>query len=129
VVRIYCRITGVLLLAAGVLGLLNLGVPGVLSLQEPAEIALHFLAGLIACVVGFAPMDKSLAKLYSGVFGLVYLLLAAAGFINPDLIPGVIHLDVACNLLHLGLGVWGTLVGLFEPAPYHAPAQVGQAGA
>jgi hypothetical protein len=129
VVRIYCRITGVLLLAAGVLGLLGVGVPGSLSLNEPGELALHFIAGLIACAVGFGPLELSLAKLYAGVFGVVYLLLAAVGSIQPDLIPGVIHLDVGCNLLHLTLGLWGTFVGIFTPAPYHPPAQVGQAGA
>jgi hypothetical protein len=128
VVRIYCRVTGVILLALGVLGLLNWGVPGSLSLNDMGEVLLHFVAGLIACVVGFGPMGKGAGKLYAGVFGLIFVLLAILGLIQPSGVP-TMHLDLADNMLHMGLGIWGLLVGFAEPEPYNPPAQVGQAGA
>jgi hypothetical protein len=46
--RLYCRIVGPVLLVVGVLGVVQFGIPGFLSINEPVEIGLHFLTGVLA---------------------------------------------------------------------------------
>jgi hypothetical protein len=79
-----------------------------LSINEPAEIVVHLVTG-------------ALAVLYARVFGIVYLVLCI-GFFVPDLIPGLIHFDLGCNLVHLLLGLWGVYASYFAQAPGRAPA-------
>lgn len=110
-VKTYCQVAGVLLLVLGVAGLLGIGIPGFLSVNEPTEIAVHFITGALAAWAGFtAGGYSSFAKTYAQVFGVVYLLLGVVGFFAPDL-PLGIHLDLGCNLAHVVLGVWGIYVG------------------
>ena len=110
-VKTYCQVSGVLLLVLGVAGLLGIGIPGFLSVNEPTEMALHFITGGLAAWAGFtAGGYSSFAKTYAQVFGVIYLLLGIVGFIAPNL-PLGIHLDLACNLAHLVLGAWGVYVG------------------
>lgn len=111
--KLYCRIAGVLLLLVGVLGVLGVGIPGYLTINEPAEIAVHFVTGALATYAGFSSGGYGrAATLYAQVFGVVYLLLTIVGFIAPDL-PLGIHFDLGCNLVHLVLGLWGVYVGYF----------------
>jgi hypothetical protein len=110
-VKTYCQVTGVILLLLGVLGVLGVGIPGFLSISEPTEMALHFITGGLAAWAGFtAGGYGSFAKTYAQVFGAIYLVLGIIGFVAPDL-PLGIHFDLACNLAHLVLGVWGVYVG------------------
>jgi hypothetical protein len=95
--RLYCRIVGPVLLVVGVLGVVQFGIPGFLSINEPVEIALHFLTGALATYAGFSRSYGRAAVLYARVFGIVYLILCI-GFFVPDLLPGLIHFD----LVHLG---------------------------
>ena len=119
--RLYCRIVGPVLLLVGVLGVVQFGIPGFLSINEPAEIALHFITGALATYAGFSRGYGRAAVLYAQVFGVVYLLLTLVGFIQPDL-PLGIHLDLGCNLVHLVLAVWGIYAGYFARATTAAPA-------
>jgi hypothetical protein len=109
------------LLLVGVLGVVQFGIPGILSINEPAEIAVHFVTGALATYAGFSGGYGRAAVLYAKVFGIVYLLLTIVGFIVPDVVPGVIHFDLGCNLVHLVLAVWGIYAGYFarqtKPAP------------
>ena len=110
-VKTYCQVSGVVLLLLGVLGVLGIGIPGFLSVNEPTEMALHFITGGLAAWAGFTTGGySSFAKTYAQVFGVIYLLLGIVGFIAPNL-PLGIHLDLACNLAHLVLGAWGAYVG------------------
>lgn len=110
-VKTYCQVAGVILLVLGVMGVLGIGIPGFLSVNEPAEIALHFITGGLAAWAGFtAGGYSSFAKSYAQWFGAIYLLLGILGFFVHDL-PLGIHLDLACNLAHVVLGVWGVYVG------------------
>src|SRR5215211_7932145 len=52
--RLYCRIVGPVLLLVGVLGVVQFGIPGFLSINEPAEIALHFITGAFAPYAGLS---------------------------------------------------------------------------
>lgn len=113
-VKTYCQVAGVLLLVLGVAGLLGFSIPGFLSISEPTEIFLHFLTGGLAAWAGFtAGGYGSFAKTYAQVFGSIYLILGVIGFVAPDL-PLGIHFDLACNLAHLVLGVWGVYVGFMS---------------
>src|SRR5919202_6440840 len=104
--RLYCRIVGPVLLLVGVLGVVQFGIPGFLSINEPAEITLHIITGALATYAGYSGGYGRAAVLYAQVFGIVYLLLNIARFIHPDL-PLGIHFDLGCNLVHLVLAVWG----------------------
>jgi hypothetical protein len=129
--KVYCRVTGILLLALGVAGIFGFGIPTALSLSEPAEIALHLLLGVLACVAGFTGGPYGgLANTYARVLGVVYIVLAILGFVIPDLVPGLIHLDPVCNFLHLILGLWGTYVGYWGQMPSPQPrTPIASAGA
>lgn len=110
--KLYCQITGPVLLLVGVLGIVNFGIAGLLSINEPAEIALHLVLGALASYAGFSAGGYGrFALLYAKVFGIVYILLGLVGFILPDVIPGLIHLDLGCNVVHLVLGLWGIWAG------------------
>ena len=110
-VKTYCQVSGVLLLVLGLMGVLGIGIPGFLSVNEPTEIALHFITGGLAAWAGFtAGGYSSFAKTYAQIFGVIYLLLGVVGIFAHDL-PLGIHLDLACNLAHLVLGAWGVYVG------------------
>ena len=116
--KLYCQITGIVLLVAGVLGLFWSGVSGFLSINEPAEIGLHLVLGALSTYAGFSGGGYGrLALLYARLFGIVYLALAVAGFARPDLLPGVLHLDLGCNILHLVLAIWGIWAGYLARQP------------
>ena len=119
--RLYCRIAGIVLLLVGVLGVLQFGIPGYLTINEPAEIVVHFVTGALATYAGFSGGYGRAAVLYAKVFGIVYLLLCL-GFFIPDLVPGLIHFDLGCNLVHLILGLGGVYVGFLARQTTAAPA-------
>ena len=52
--RLYCQVTGIVLLLVGVLGVLQFGIPGFPSINEPAEIVVHFVTGALAIYAGFS---------------------------------------------------------------------------
>ena len=110
--KLYCQVAGIVLLALGVLGLIGFGIAGILSINEPAEIAVHFITGALATYAGFSGGYGRAALMYARVFGVVYILLAIVGFIfqGQDLL-GLLHFDLGCNVAHLVLGVWGIAVG------------------
>ncbi|HWQ14815.1 MAG TPA: hypothetical protein VNL77_18595 [Roseiflexaceae bacterium] len=119
--KLYCQVTGVVLLLVGVLGIVWPGIAGLLSINEPAEIAVHLLTGALASYAGFSGGYGRLALLYAKVFGVIYILLAIVGFIfQGQELLGLLHFDLGCNLVHLVLGIWGVAAGyLLRPA---APA-------
>ena len=109
--KTYAKVAGVLLLALGVFGILGIGIPGFLSLDEPAEIAFHLITGAAAAYVGFNKGTYgNTAVSYAKYFGILYLALGLIGFIMPDIL-GLFHFDLACNVAHIALGVWGVWVG------------------
>ena len=119
--RLYCQIVGPVLLLVGVLGVLQFGVADFLSIDEPAEIAVHLVTGALATYAVFSGGYGRAAALYASVFGVVYLILCI-GFLVPDLLPRLIHFDLGCNLVHLVLGLWGVYAGYFARQTTAAPA-------
>lgn len=123
----YCQITGIVLLAVGVLGIVGFGIPGVLSINEPAEIALHLVLGAVSTYAGFSGGGYGkLALAYAKIFGIVYLVLGVVGFILPTILPPAIgggRLDLGCNVVHLALGVWGIWAGYMATQETGTPAE------
>ena len=122
--KLYCQITGIILLIVGVLGIVGYEIKGFLSISEPAEIGLHLILGALSTLAGFNGGEYSrIALWYARVFGLVYLALGIAGFAvtGGNLFLGI-HLDLGCNIVHLALGVWGIYAGFFAGQEEASPA-------
>lgn len=62
---------------------------------DPVHNVIHLLSGVIALV---AAMNVNYALLYFKVFGVIYGLVALAGFFTEDLV--IIRVNMADNLLH-----------------------------
>ena len=122
--KTYAKVVGVLLLVVGVLGFLIGGDAAFLGLLhfEATHNVIHLLTGLIGVWVGYRASDKA-AKQFAWIFGVIYTLLALAGFAGLTEIGGalgIMHLmDGAYNVVHLVVGVWGIYAATRSPA---APA-------
>src|SRR5215208_6778555 len=97
--RLYCRIVGPVLLVVGVLGVVQFGIPGFLSINEPVEIGLHFLTGALATYAGFSRGYGRAAVLYARVFGIVYLILCIIASRSLDNRIGAVIVLEALRLL------------------------------
>lgn len=111
------QVTGIILIVLAVVGITGIDLlPGRLSVNEPSEIALHVVTGALALWAGFTAGGYSaFAVTYAKYGGLFYLVLGVLGFFVMDL-PLGIHLDMVCNVAHLGLGAWGAYVGFMAPS-------------
>ena len=69
------NVTGIVLLLLGVLGVVQFGIPGFLSINELAEITVHFVSGALATYAGFSRGYGRAAVLYARVFGIGLALL------------------------------------------------------
>jgi hypothetical protein len=107
-VKLYARMTGLILLVIGVMGFLTDDLLGLIQFDAVHNM-IHFLIAAIAMYVGFGTDDTGLPHLFAEVVGCVFVLLGLAGFINPVLfgLLGPFHLEPFENLLHLMLGLWG----------------------
>lgn len=103
--KLYCQVTGVVLLALAALGIVGFGIPGILSVSGPNQMMGDLILGALAAYAGFR--DHSKTEMYAKVFSIVILLLGVGGF----LVPSIINMDLGSNLLHIGLGVYGIYVG------------------
>ena len=110
-----CKILGVVLLLVGVCGFV---APTLLGAHlTPAHNVVHLLSGVLALYFGFAG-TLSAAKMFSLVFGVVYLALGILGMAlggAPDRMRHVGPLDLgqADHGIHILLGVIFLAGGLF----------------
>jgi len=111
--RLYARVTGVVLLLLGILGLFT--SPDLLTLNsELIEDLIHLVSGAAALYVGFGARDDGPAIMYARIFGAVYLLVGILGFVDDrmfGLFPRDNPLEVQDHIVHLGLGIIGLAAG------------------
>ncbi|ABG03806.1 conserved hypothetical protein [Rubrobacter xylanophilus DSM 9941] len=124
VVRTVALVLGVVFLLIGILGF----VPGVTTgegylLGIFAVNPLHNVVHLVVGVLGVAAYYwERYARLYCQVLGVFYLVIGVLGFIpgitvGGDMLLGVIHVNLADNLLHL---VVGAVAAYFGFAPQYS---------
>jgi hypothetical protein len=110
-----CKILGVVFVVVGVIGF---AAPTVLQAHlTPAHNVVHLLSGILALYFGFAG-TLSAAKIFSLVFGVVYLALGIMGMAlggPPDRMwhVGPLDLGQADHGIHILLGVVFLAGGLF----------------
>ncbi len=116
-VREYGKVVGVTVLLIGVVGLLlgQKSLFGALNI-DIAEDVIHLVTGGLLAYVGFAKRDSGLARAVVGAIGVVYLLVGAISFAEPNplgLFPS--EYSVLDNLIHLTLGVLAIVVLFLGP--------------
>ena len=121
-----CKLLGVIFLIVGLLGhfspnLLGMRLSGIHNI-------IHLISAALSLYFGFVA-SPSAARAFSVIFGAVYLLLGALGFINPGLViellqsrhaPGGLRSLAADNVVHLLPGAI-FLIGGLARAPRVAP--------
>ena len=125
--RLYATLIGGTLVIAGIIGFFyssSFGGPGkvddvfgLLAVNGWHNLV-HILTGALGLVAaGYA------ARQYALGLGVVYLVIAAWGFIigSGESILGFIPVNTEDNFLHLILGVTGVLAGVATPASGRAP--------
>ena len=110
-----CKILGVVFLLVGVVGFVS---PTLLNAHlSPAHNAVHIVSGVVALYFGFAG-TLSGAKIFSLVFGVVYLALGILGMAlgtgNDRMwMVGPLHFGQADHGIHILLGIIFLAGGLF----------------
>ena len=111
-----CKILGVVFLLVGVAGF---AAPTLLGAHlTPPHNVVHIVSGVAALYFGFAG-SLSGARVFSLVFGVVYLALGILGLVmgNPNedrmLVVGPLHLGTSDHAIHILLGVLFLAGGLF----------------
>ncbi|HEY6403452.1 MAG TPA: hypothetical protein VI479_18660 [Blastocatellia bacterium] len=121
-----CKVLGVVFLIIGLLGFL---FPNLLGMHlSGIHNIIHLISAALALYFGFAA-SPSAARAFSLIFGAIYLLLGALGFIIPGAVielvqarhaPGGSRSLAADNIVHLLLGALFLIAGLAR-APHVAP--------
>lgn len=104
---------GIVLTAVGILGF----VPGVTNGEmllgifhvDAVHNIIHLATGILGILVGTA--WASHASLYFKVFGVVYAIVAVAGFVQGTTVLNVIGVNMADNVLHVAIAVAALYVG------------------
>lgn len=115
--RTYAQIVGVVLLIAGVLGLVlgdpRAGLLGLLNI-DLVEDLVHIVTGGILAYAGFMIRDNATVRTVVGALGVVYLVVGVLGFVNASLF-GLLPsgLKVFDNIFHLALGVISIAIAWF----------------
>lgn len=115
--RWFMRVVGIVLVVVGVVGFFE-PLRGIFNLT-PAHDLVHLVTGAIAVVVSRSTPQS---VWYARVFGVVYLLVAAAGLVTSNLF-GLIPLMPADTILHFLLAVGALWIG-FVGARHEMPTAV-----
>ena len=106
---------GIVFLLIGILGFIPALTPGGALLGIFMLNGLHSIVHLLFGVLGIAAAFTGTGRLYNRGVGVIYLILGILGFI-PPLVPngllfGLVMINVADNILHLGIGIFLSYVG------------------
>lgn len=109
---------GIVLFLVGVLGFIpaltpkdDMGMPLLLGLFMVGALhnVIHLATGAAGILTG--SMSNLAAKRYFQIFGIVYAVVTIVGFIQGDTVLGLIHVNLADNLLHLAIAVFSLYMG------------------
>jgi uncharacterized membrane protein HdeD (DUF308 family) len=124
-----CKVLGVVFLIIGLLGFIS---PNLLGMRlSGIHNIIHLISAALALYFGFAASPGA-ARAFSLIFGAIYLLIGALGFITPDLViellqarhaPGEPRNLAADNIFHLLLGAIFIIAGMAR-APRAAPITI-----
>ena len=95
-------IFGVVLTVVGIAGFVT-GSPLLFFEVDPLHNVIHLASGIIAMLC--AASGASYARMYLIIFGLVYGLVAVIGFAMGGEILGLMHVNMADNLLHTAIAL------------------------
>ena len=102
-------VLGAVFIVVGLLGFVNHPVLGIFEVNTLHNL-IHLASGILALI--YAGMAESQAKTFAVVMGVIYALVTILGFLLGGNILGLIHTNLADNLLHLVLAVVFLAVGL-----------------
>jgi len=117
-----CKVLGVVFLIVGLLGFVS---PNMLGMHlSGVHNIIHLISAALALYFGFAA-SPSAARTFSLIFGAIYLLLGALGFITPEPViallqahetPGGLYSLAADNIIHMLLGAIFLIAGFARSA-------------
>lgn len=125
--RTYTLVVGILFLVIGLAGLVPALAPvnehgqlllGIFQINK-AQSLVHILTGLLALGALMAASGYYLST-YVRVFAVVYTLVALWGYAvfttgySDSVLFGYIHVNLATELVHIAVGLWGLYVGFFQ---------------
>jgi hypothetical protein len=117
--RTFALVIGIVFLLVGILGFILNPTEGSLLGIFAVNIE-HNLIHVLVGVLGIAAALTGWPRLYAQALGVVYLLVGILGFV-PGLAPdgmllGLVHINLADNLLHLVVGAAAAIVGFMPLA-------------
>lgn len=124
-VKKWAKIFGIVFLLVGVLGF----IPGITSdglllgifEVDTVHNIIHLLSGIVALAVSSS--DKG-AKWYFIVFGVVYALVTVLGFVSTGKVLGLIHVNMADNILHLVIALAALVIGFTAKVGMGSPKKM-----
>ncbi len=117
----YCLVFGAVLLLAGLVGFLfdsQFDTGGSVNGDELIILEVNGIHNLVHIASGIGLLavaaKRETARLGALVFGVVYGLVTLIGFIDGDTVLGLIPVNMADNVLHLGISALGIAAGLMS---------------
>ena len=107
----YSLVVGAVLLLVGILGFIK-GSNEFMGLHfNLTHNLIHTLSGIVGIGAGMSK-NTGAAKMFAQVFGVVYTLVALAGFAGvPAFVTTTLDLNQLYNIIHLAVGLLGILAG------------------
>lgn len=101
--RAFALVLGIVLLIVGILGFIPFFAANGYLLDifriDGVHNLVHILSGIVGIACGLA--NASFSRLYAGIFGVVYAIVAIVGFIEGNSILGLFAINGADNWLHV----------------------------
>ncbi len=112
--KTYAQVLGAVLTLVGILGFVGAVTPtisysgtssqallGIFAI-DPIHNVIHLASGVVGLLAANLAAGQY-ARLYAGIFGAVYALVTVVGFIQQTSVLGLIHVNLADNLLHTAI--------------------------
>jgi hypothetical protein len=111
--KLYATVLGAVLTLVGILGFIpglapNGNLLGIFAI-DPLHNIIHILSGVVGLAVAFTA-NGAYARYYALIFGAVYALVTVVGFIQGTTVLGLIHVNLADNILHLAIAAASLVV-------------------